>query len=646
MKKSTQVIIFIMTAILIITNILSSNKIINAAAISSNIYKDKNCEITFKVNSEWDTGFKGPIIFANTAKELIKDCKITFDFPYEINTIRDGEIKTHKGNNYTIQHKQYNNDKPIVQSIQDNTDNLDNDDYIDFSIRYNITSQLENEYNMEVTIQNNGENIIKNWRLSFNFEDEIQTIWNAKIESSDENYYIIKNDGWNQDIKPNKKVTFGITAKFKNFIHEPENAEMNTACLQVQEKDYIINCSSTDGKTAKVQIKNLSNEEIEDWKLFIPNSFKITDIWDAEISFQDNQFFYINNAQYNSNIKSNSTIEFGFNFSGVLPDNKKMQLYQMKLYNIQDFIEDKDDDGISDDPEVNIYGTSPDKADTDGDGLSDYYELFVSITDPLKTETQKGIKDSKLDLDEDGLTLIEEIELETDPILTDTDYDGLSDGEEVKIYKTNPLQYDTDYDGLSDYDEIILDLDPLKKDTGNIGVIDSKKEVKQTIIEEIERGKGINKVEVILKAKGNVAQDTFIDEVYDISDMSSDKALLGAPIKIEIDSNIKDSAIVKLYLDSSILKKVANSNNLTLALYDEDKQICKILKSKFNKKDAAISTETKIFGEFCLIDKSKLQKKVLQKGSLSVSKTTLINKLDNLIKKEQGWKSIEMLNGI
>ena len=44
----------------------------------------------------------------------------------------------------------------------------------------------------------------------------------------------------------------------------------------------------------------------------------------------------------------------------------------------------------------------------------------------------------------------------------DTDGDGLSDGEEVKLYGTDPLDSDSDGDGLSDGDELdVVATDPL-----------------------------------------------------------------------------------------------------------------------------------------------------------------------------------------
>jgi hypothetical protein len=69
------------------------------------------------------------------------------------------------------------------------------------------------------------------------------------------------------------------------------------------------------------------------------------------------------------------------------------------------------------------------------------------------------------DTDQDGLTDDEEINVyKTDPSKADTDGDGLTDREEVKVYKTNPLKADTDGDGLSDGLEIKNHHDPLNPD--------------------------------------------------------------------------------------------------------------------------------------------------------------------------------------
>jgi hypothetical protein len=62
-----------------------------------------------------------------------------------------------------------------------------------------------------------------------------------------------------------------------------------------------------------------------------------------------------------------------------------------------------------------------------------------------------------LDPDGDGLSTEEEITLGTNPFSSDTDFDSLSDGDEVRIHRTNPLLFDTDGGGASDSQEIFFD---------------------------------------------------------------------------------------------------------------------------------------------------------------------------------------------
>lgn len=67
-----------------------------------------------------------------------------------------------------------------------------------------------------------------------------------------------------------------------------------------------------------------------------------------------------------------------------------------------------------------------------------------------------------LDTDGDGLTDDEEAEVGTNAREVDSDFDGLSDGDEVKTYKTNPMLRDTDSGSVADGHEVIEDgTDPL-----------------------------------------------------------------------------------------------------------------------------------------------------------------------------------------
>ena len=64
-------------------------------------------------------------------------------------------------------------------------------------------------------------------------------------------------------------------------------------------------------------------------------------------------------------------------------------------------------------------------------------------------------------------------QLEVFDVATDSDSDGLVDGEESCVYGTDPGLDDSDYDGLSDYDEAkVVDSDPLDADSDDDGRLD------------------------------------------------------------------------------------------------------------------------------------------------------------------------------
>ncbi|MHA1247645.1 MAG: SBBP repeat-containing protein [Candidatus Thorarchaeota archaeon] len=137
---------------------------------------------------------------------------------------------------------------------------------------------------------------------------------------------------------------------------------------------------------------------------------------------------------------------------------------------------DTDDDGINDWPEIENYHTDPLNNDTDGDGLSDYDEivtygtnatLFDTDSDTMDDgwEVNYGLNpfdpaDADQDTDGDALSNKEEYLLGTSPTDTDTDNDGLRDGDEVQTYGSDPLDSDTDGDGMPDGWEASNGLDP------------------------------------------------------------------------------------------------------------------------------------------------------------------------------------------
>ena len=108
---------------------------------------------------------------------------------------------------------------------------------------------------------------------------------------------------------------------------------------------------------------------------------------------------------------------------------------------------DSDGDGLSDSLEVLVHGTHPLLADTDGDGTEDRDEVEIFHTDPLNADTDgdgmpdgweihfgldPGLDDAAGDIDDDGLTHLQEYEHGSNPLQADSDSDGLPDRWEVE----------------------------------------------------------------------------------------------------------------------------------------------------------------------------------------------------------------------
>jgi hypothetical protein len=98
---------------------------------------------------------------------------------------------------------------------------------------------------------------------------------------------------------------------------------------------------------------------------------------------------------------------------------------------------DTDEDGL-DDSEERAFGSNPNKPDTDNDGLTDLQERDYG-NDPLVPDVDK-------DTDGDRLTNQQEVEGSYPP--------------KPLLVPTNPLLVDTDGDGISDYDEVQRGSDP------------------------------------------------------------------------------------------------------------------------------------------------------------------------------------------
>jgi len=277
---------------------------------------------------------------------------------------------------------------------------------------------------------------------------------------------------------------------------------------------------------------------------------------------------------------------------------------------------DSDKDGLPDEYESDI-GTKPDNPDTDGDGLPDGYEVMESCTDPISKNTDNNsITDDLWDIDEDGLTNMQEYIKGTDPLNPDTDDDGLIDADETDKYKTDPLKFDTDEDRLGDGSEIGLGLDPNNPET--FGYPDSEYVSNQSvsqespILEDINNNDNPYKLSLDIRGSGSLNDSLLVRKSAYTEAMKNDAILGVVPEIIYNDFNIENATLKfqvdKQYVgnDDSIFAQsypeFVGIKRYNVFMYFEDDNMMLPVKTQHDTENNIVIADVDRAGTYCVVD--------------------------------------------
>lgn len=207
---------------------------------------------------------------------------------------------------------------------------------------------------------------------------------------------------------------------------------------------------------------------------------------------------------------------------------------------------------------------------------------------------ETSVDDKTADNDKDGIPNAQEKKLGTDPNLSDTDQDGLSDYYEIHVSKTDPLKKDTDQDGLNDGDELDLKLDPLKADSKGDGIKDSERILTYHIADE-KAG-----VSMEIQGKGNIASssiDVFANDTF----MDLD-GVLGNIYSFDTDGSIEKANVKIRYKVEDLVANGLSEDNLTLYYFNENSKKLEALPTIVNKENKQIQVVLEHFSKYVLGD--------------------------------------------
>lgn len=305
-------------------------------------------------------------------------------------------------------------------------------------------------------------------------------------------------------------------------------------------------------------------------------------------------------------LSKDTSKELDFNYDGKVDvsDLKLLNDYVLGKISILDiyFYDDADEDGLCDLLEVSLLKTNPDSLDTDGDTLSDFDEVVYTKTSPTDKYTNKlSVTDADDDSDGDKLTNKEELSYKTNPLLSDSDFDGVNDYDEIKKYMTDPNNDDSDNDNIIDGDEIKLGLKP-NTDKSNGTTPDNNRTFKQNIAKSNEILSYINaddnpyELSIDIVSAG-IAEKELSVSVGEFSNCSEDKNIIGKSVMLDYNDNLSvDSA--KIYF-SPRKPEGKISDYMIFKFFPENNYLLPV-QTKYT--DSSAYVQTKDLGTYCLVN--------------------------------------------
>ena len=197
----------------------------------SRTYSTNSITAEYKVIEEYEDKYHVNVTLTNKTSETIHKWEIAMDCDSEIEQIWDGEVSK-DGDYIIISNAGYNQDIEAEGAVSfgfiaTKTSSeeeirlpdeiiLVNENYMidskDYVVSCETSSQWEGGSIVNITITNNSNQTISDWKIEFTYDATIEEIWCATIEDKDDNYYSILNDGSNQNIPVGGSVSFGFKA--------------------------------------------------------------------------------------------------------------------------------------------------------------------------------------------------------------------------------------------------------------------------------------------------------------------------------------------------------------------------------------------------------------------------------------------------
>ncbi|MCR5234951.1 MAG: cellulose binding domain-containing protein [Lachnospiraceae bacterium] len=200
-------------------------------------YEQGQIRYVFTLKKTWRNGYNASVRIYNNGSEVVDNWALCMDYPVYITNIWNATIEDDSDGKYTIKNASWNADiKPgrSVEygfSVKGDFTGLPESfsmlgiksaaDEQGYTVEYFVDNEWKTGFVGRIVITNVSDEQIEDWTLSFCYDREITSIWNASIESHEGNRYVIKNKSYNANIMPGETASFGFKGKGGTLDDKP-----------------------------------------------------------------------------------------------------------------------------------------------------------------------------------------------------------------------------------------------------------------------------------------------------------------------------------------------------------------------------------------------------------------------------------------
>ena len=217
---------------------ISATPIVSAYAEKSEehfTYSTDDYTVTYSVTNSWSSNYQGNIKIFNNSNKIIHDWSLAYVNDLETTQLWNTSEEVYNSVKF-VRNAGYNQDILPNESVEFGFIGTSDDvkipekfqlitapsyvDPSDYSASFNILNDWGTGYTAALTLTNETNRIIEDWFIDFEWDSQVDTVWNAVLLEQNGSHFVMGNSSYNQNIEPGRSVGDFVSAELKITFDE------------------------------------------------------------------------------------------------------------------------------------------------------------------------------------------------------------------------------------------------------------------------------------------------------------------------------------------------------------------------------------------------------------------------------------------